>query len=327
MDFKGKVAVVTGGGSGMGRELCIKLAAAGCQVASCDLMMDNLAETQGLCKGAAKMTVRKCDVASEQDLLAFRNQVKKEHGEALHLLFNNAAIGGTPSMTSEEERDDWERTFNVCWYGVYYGCRAFMPMLLAADQAHIVNTSSINGFWASLGPTVPHTAYSAAKFAVKGFTEALVTDLRINAPHIKASVVMPGHIGTSIAINTGRLLGHSEPLKMSEAEVGQVRERLMQGGGPIAEALMNLSDEQIREVLHQRGQDFRDKAPTSAAQAAQAILDAVQAGKWRILVGEDAENLDRRVRENPEAAYEPDFLQGMIDDGEFGQDIIDAVSR
>ena len=74
-----------------------------------------------------------------------------------------------------------------------------MPMLLASDEGYIVNTSSVNGFWASVGPDVSHTAYSAAKFAVKGFTEALITDLRLNAPHVKCSVVMPGHIGTSIA--------------------------------------------------------------------------------------------------------------------------------
>ena len=78
-------------------------------------------------------------------------------------------------------------------------------MLLKADRGHIVNTCSVNGFWASLGPTIPHTAYSAAKFAVKGFTEALLTDLRINAPHIKCSVVMPGHIGTSIVTNSRKI--------------------------------------------------------------------------------------------------------------------------
>ena len=80
--------------------------------------------------------------------------------------------------------------------------RTFLPLLLKADEGHIVNTSSVNGFWASVGMGVPHTAYSAAKFAVKGFTEALINDLRLNAPHIKCSVVMPGHIGTSIVSNT-----------------------------------------------------------------------------------------------------------------------------
>jgi NAD(P)-dependent dehydrogenase (short-subunit alcohol dehydrogenase family) len=99
------------------------------------------------------------------------------------------------------ERSEWERTFNICWFGVYYCTRAFLPMMLKADKGHIVNTSSVNGFWASIGPSVPHTAYCAAKFAVKGFTEALMTDLRLNAPHIKCSVVMPGHIGTDIVVN------------------------------------------------------------------------------------------------------------------------------
>ena len=76
---------------------------------------------------------------------------------------------------------------------------------MKADEGHIVNTSSVNGFWASVGPDVTHTAYSAAKFAVKGFTEALITDLRLNAPHIKCSVVMPGHIGTSIVANSRKI--------------------------------------------------------------------------------------------------------------------------
>ena len=76
-----------------------------------------------------------------------------------------------------------------------------------AAEAHLVNTSSVNGFWASLGPRSAHSAYSAAKFAVKGFSEALVNDFADNAPHIKVSVVMPGHIGTGIAINSARILG------------------------------------------------------------------------------------------------------------------------
>ena len=84
----------------------------------------------------------------------------------------------------------------MCWGGVYHCSRAFVPLLVASDDAYLVNTSSVNGFWACLGPGIPHTAYSAAKFAVKGFSEALVTDFRVNAPHVKVAVVMPGHIGT-----------------------------------------------------------------------------------------------------------------------------------
>ena len=82
-----------------------------------------------------------------------------------------------------------------------------MPLLVASDDGYLVNTSSVNGFWASLGPGNPHTAYSAAKFAVKGFSEALIEDFRVNAPHVKVAVVMPGHIGTDIVSNSRRVLG------------------------------------------------------------------------------------------------------------------------
>src|SRR5205809_2884075 len=121
-------------------------------------------------------------------------------------------------------REEWEKTFNVCWGGVYHSTRAFLPMLQRADEGHIVNTSSINGFWASIGPRIPHTAYSAAKFAVKGFTEALVTDLRLNAPHIKASVVMPGGVGSPIGLNSRRVLSGDAP--MSDEEKATLRQRL-----------------------------------------------------------------------------------------------------
>ena len=123
--------------------------------------------------------------------------------------------------------------------------RAFLPMLVKADAAHIVNTSSINGLWASVGPTVPHTAYSAAKFAVKGFSEALLVDLRLNAPHVKVAVVMPGHIGTSIALNTNAVLGKPDFLHMAEADVALVREQLVKRGLPVADA----DDEQIRAIV------------------------------------------------------------------------------
>ncbi len=328
-NLNGKIAVVTGGGTGMGRELCLQLTKAGCAVATCDVLMDNLEETKKLCEeaGGARITLHQCDVSSEADVNRFRDEVVAEHGDAINLLFNNAGIGGGGSFTSEEDRPDWERTFAVCWYGVYYGCRAFMANLINADEAHIVNTSSVNGFWASIGPTVPHTAYSASKFAVKGFSEALITDLRINAPHVGVSVVMPGHIGTSIAINSGKVLGHSDALNMSDEEITQLRERMMKAGGPQSEVLMNLSDDQIREFMHQRGQDFRDNAPTTAESAASIIIDGVMTGKWRILVGEDAHNLDRRVRETPEAAYEPEFLEKLIANGEFGQQIIQSTEN
>jgi NAD(P)-dependent dehydrogenase (short-subunit alcohol dehydrogenase family) len=187
-------------------------------------------------------------------------------------------------------------------------------MLVAADEACIVNTSSVNGFWACLGPSVPHTAYSAAKFAVKGFTEALINDLRVNAPHVQVSLVMPGHIGTSIAENTVRLLRGHGPGELSAAEVAEARRRMLARGLPVD----NVPDDHIRAALRQQAQDFRDKAPLTAAQAATIILDGVRAGRWRILVGEDAEALDAAVRAQPELAYDPEFTQRIRDLGFLG---------
>ena len=206
-DFSGRIAVVTGGGSGMGRELVRQLVAEGCAVAMCDVSARGMAETQRLCEAAGlpqglRVTSHVADVSNEADVLRFRDEVSAQHRtDRIHLLFNNAGIGGGGSMIANE-RAEWERTFNICWAGVYLNTRAFLPMLRAADEAHIINTSSMNGFWASVGPDKPHTAYSAAKFAVKGFTEALIADFRMNAPHIRLSVVMPGHIGTGIRENS-----------------------------------------------------------------------------------------------------------------------------
>src|SRR6201996_6735045 len=227
-DFAGKTAVVTGGGTGMGRELVRQLVADGCSVAMCDVSAANMAETKRLCKierlpQGLRITAHVADVSEEAQVQQFRDQVIDQHQtDHIHLLFNNAGIGGGGSMIASS-REEWEKTFNVCWGGVYYSTRAFLPMLLKADRGHIVNTSSVNGFWASVGPRTPHTAYSAAKFAVKGFTEALITDLRMNAPHIKCSVVMPGHIGTSIVTNSRKLQGGSEQLSADELAQARVR--------------------------------------------------------------------------------------------------------
>lgn len=294
----------------MGRELCVALAGEGCHVAMCDVIEANMIQTWSQAEAVApegtRITTHICDVSVEAQMNAFRDEVAASHGSTLNLLFNNAGIGGGGSFV-DGDRGEWEKTFGVCWYGVYFGCRAFVPMMIASDEAHIVNTSSVNGFWASIGPGVPHTAYSAAKFAVKGFSEALINDLRVNAPHVKVSVVMPGHIGTSIAMNSRTLLGQTAPLEMTDAEVRETRERMMRTGGPMAELLMNMSDDQIRQAIHERGVQFRDNAPTTAAEAATIILDGVKANRWRILVGDDAHKLDERVRAAPESAYEPDF--------------------
>jgi NAD(P)-dependent dehydrogenase (short-subunit alcohol dehydrogenase family) len=313
--FRGKLAVVTGGGTGMGRELTRQLAADGCSVAICDVSPENMAETQQLAAAeataGARITTHPCDVSDERQVLAFRDAVAAEHATTrVNLLFNNAGIAGGGSFV-QDDRADWERTFNVCWYGVYYNTRAFLPMLIASDEACIVNTSSVNGFWASIGPGVAHTAYSTAKFAVKGFTEALMTDLRLHAPHVKAVLVMPGHIGTSIVLNSTKILGKPEALAAAAEDVEKMRQMLIRRGLP-ADAL---TDDQLRAAMHQMAVMFRDAAPVTAAQAATVILDGVRGDRWRVLIGEDAKVLDRMVRESPELAYEDSFAKALNDSG------------
>lgn len=308
-DFAGRIAVITGGGTGMGRELARQLAAEGCSIALGDVSAGAMAETRRLCEAAGlsqgqRITAHVADVADEPQVVRFRDELAEQHEtDRIHLLFNNAGIGGGGSFLVNA-RDEWERTFNICWGGVYLCTRAFMPMLLRADAGHIVNTSSVNGFWAYIAPNIPQTAYAAAKFAVKGFTEALVTDLRLTAPHIKCSVVMPGHIGTSIIANSRKVQGGTDSDELSAAELAQARTRAAAAGMDLSQA----SDEAVGAISAEAARRFLEDAPMTAAAAAKVILDGVKAERWRILVGEDAEVLDQWVRKDPELAYEPQFF-------------------
>ena len=280
--FGGKLAVVTGGGSGMGRELVRQLAAQGCSVAACDWHPDAMAETASLARTDAGsgvlVTSHACDVSDEAQVLRFRDELLGQHArDHVDLVFANAGIGGAGSFVNDS-REEWEHTFAVDWWGVYHCARTFLPLLIASGDGVLVNTSSVNGLWAALGPGMPNTAYCAAKFAVRGFTEALIEDLRSNAPQVRVAVVMPGHVGTDIIGNTLRAHGQ-DPDQM----------------------LIDISN------------DFRDKAPLSAAQAAAIILDGVRSGTWRILVGQDAAMIDERIRANPEAAYDyAELFRGLV---------------
>ena len=176
-------------------------------------------------------------------------------------------------------------------------------MLIRSPKAHLVNTSSINGFWATVGPATPHTAYCAAKFAVKGFTEALNIDLRLHAPHVMAHVVMPGHIGTDIGLNSTE--AHGGP------DLKRIRKKFAERGVGADQ----MSDDELNDLVTAQGHRFRDEAPTTASEAAAIILDAVRQENWRILVGDDAVLIDESVRAHPESAYEPEFLKSINDQG------------
>jgi len=310
--FAGKLAVVTGGGSGMGRELVRQLAAQGCSVAACDISAETIAETAAMAREGAPagvlVTGHTCDVADEAQVVGFRDEVLEQHAaDHVDLVFSNAGIGGAASFV-KDSREAWERTFAVDFWGVYYCARAFLPLLTASGDGILVNTSSVNGFWATLGPSVPNHAYSTAKFAVKGFTEALIEDLRTNAPQVRVAVVMPGHVGTNILLNSLRaqnMLPVSED--MNEAQL-EARARLI-GAGMLPE---DASADDLGRFYMQVANDFRDKAPLSAADAATVILDGVRSGAWRVLVGQDAIMLDERIRAKPESAYEYQELFGDL---------------
>ncbi|MDX2029693.1 MAG: SDR family oxidoreductase [Blastocatellia bacterium] len=262
--FEKRIAVLTGGASGIGRELLLQLVQRGTHVAACDIDRDSLETAVRRARASnpdVRVTAHVHDVSDEKSIGRFVKEVAREHeSDAIHLLFNNAGVVGGGSFVTGQ-RDEWERTFAVCWFGTYYCTRAFLPMLIAADQGVIVNTSSVSGMWASLGAGSPHTAYSSAKFAVRGFTESLLVDLRAHAPHVSAVLVMPGHVRSG----------------------------------------MPAPPRSWRRALNSL---FADYQPVSSRDAAKAILNAVSSGDWRVIIGQDAEAVDVRVRAEPGTIYD-----------------------
>src|SRR5271168_3869025 len=261
--FTGKLAVVTGGGSGMGRELTRQLAAQGCSVAACDLNPDTMAETVALVRAEAppgvQVTGHTCDVAYEAQVLHFRDELLAAHAiDHVDLVFSNAGAGGGGSFV-ESGREEWERIFAIDWWGVYYCARTFLPLLIASGDGVLVNTSSVNGFWASLGPGMAQTASSTAKFAVRGFTEALIEDLRSSAPQVRVAVVLPGHVGTNIVRNSLIARGLPAPEHLSDAQAEEILppsawDKLAQAG--VLPEKPTPAD--LRQFLVQANVDFRD---------------------------------------------------------------------
>ncbi|WP_246732563.1 SDR family NAD(P)-dependent oxidoreductase [Bradyrhizobium yuanmingense] len=310
MKFAGKTAVITGGGAGIGRELVRQLVAEGCNVATCDVFPEGMAETKRLSQlerphEAVRITTHIADVSVEDQLKRFRQEVAEQHDtDHIHLLFNNAGVSGGGSLFTSG-REDWERTFNICWGGVYLGVRTFLPLLMKAEEGHIINTSSVAGFWGtSAGRNASHTAYVTAKHAVKGFTEALINDLRLNAPHIKCSVVMPGYIGTEIVRNSRKVQSGAD--RLMDDEVARLRTAGVQ--------IDNMSPDELRIFSAERAQKFVDDAPNTAEQAAKMILEGVRARKWRIFAGADAQKIDELIRRDPESAYTADFYKKVAEE-------------
>jgi len=211
--FKDKVAVVTGAGSGIGRELARQLAARGARVAISDINAEALAETAKLC-GRGKTRRYKLDVSSRPAVFAHAKAVQRDFGGA-HFLFNNAGIALAATfehMTIEE----LERVLSINLWGVLYGTKAFLPLMLEQGEGCIVNLSSIFGFVAI--PT--QSAYNISKFAVRGLTECLWRELE--GTGVQAVCVHPGGIKTNIDGGAMGKLADDTERRMMEAISGQL---------------------------------------------------------------------------------------------------------
>ena len=206
--FRGKRAVVTGGGTGMGRELALQLAAEGCSVAICDVSAENMArDASSRCEEAAPPGTR-----ITTHLL---RRLRREAGSRLPRRRRRRARDRPRPSPLQQRRHRRRRQLRrrrprgvgahlrVCWWGVYYCTRAFLPLLVASPEAYIVNTSSVNGFWAS--PRARRAAHRLQRGEVRRegiLGSADRATCAFNAPHVKVAVVMPGHVGTSIVANT-----------------------------------------------------------------------------------------------------------------------------
>jgi NADP-dependent 3-hydroxy acid dehydrogenase YdfG len=194
--FAGKVAAITGAGSGIGRALAVNLAGAGCALALSDIDEASLAETVALCEGhGVKVTQQRVDVADRDAVFAWAEQVVAEHGK-VNLIFNNAGVALSATVEAMNIVD-FEWLMNVNFWGVVHGTQAFLPHLKSTGDGHVVNVSSVFG----LASIPSQSAYNAAKFAVRGFTDALRIELDVERCGVSATTVHPGGIKTNIAKN------------------------------------------------------------------------------------------------------------------------------
>jgi len=248
----GKVAVVTGAGSGIGRALAVELAKRGAKIAISDVDLEGLAETGSLVKAVGgDVKADHLDVSQRELVEQYADTVKQHFGQ-VNLVFNNAGI----AFTGEVEKmayKDIDRVMDVDFWGVVHGTKAFLPHLTESGEGHVVNISSIFGLFSM--PT--QSAYNAAKFAVRGFTESLRQELKADKSPVQVTCVHPGGIKTNIARN---------------AEATEDR---------------NAAD---------LATSFDKVARTSPEKAAQVILKGVEKNKARVLIGADAFVLDKAVR-------------------------------
>lgn len=197
-DFKNRIVVITGAGSGMGRAYALEFAALGAQLALNDYDAKGLAETVALVQAKAGVRVHSAafDVSDRGAMEAFAAEVERVLGKA-HVIINNAGIEGSGKPSWATPAASYERVMRINFHGVLNGTQVFLPQLLANGEGAVVNVSSIFG----LIGTPNHSDYCASKFAVRGYTEALMVELQ-DSP-ISVHLVHPGGIATNIARQPG----------------------------------------------------------------------------------------------------------------------------
>ncbi|MCX4095997.1 SDR family NAD(P)-dependent oxidoreductase [Nocardia sp. alder85J] len=196
--FRGKVCVVTGAGSGIGRALAENLAGRGAKLALSDIDGDGLAETVRRCEAlGAEVKSDRLNVVERESVLLYADAVKQHYG-VVHQIYNNAGIAFHGDVVRSEFKDI-ERIMDVDFWGVVNGTKAFLPYLIESGAGHVINVSSLFGLIAVPG----QSAYNAAKFAVRGFTEALRQEMLVNGEPVEVTCVHPGGIKTAVARNSG----------------------------------------------------------------------------------------------------------------------------
>lgn len=255
--LQGKVAAITGAGSGIGQALAIELSKMGCEVAISDKNEMGLKETEAKVRAVGvKCTSCLLDVADREAVYAWADKVVADHGR-VNLIFNNAGVALSETVESMSY-DNFEWLMNINFWGVVHGTKAFLPYLKQAGEGHVINVSSVFGM---IGvPT--QSAYNAAKFAVRGFTESLREEMAIEGANVNVSCVHPGGIKTNI-VRSSRI-----------GEVGKA----------------GTSDRSKAVKM------FDKAARTTPTEAANVIIDGVLKDKPRILIGTDARVIDTMQR-------------------------------
>ncbi|WP_119071204.1 SDR family NAD(P)-dependent oxidoreductase [Rubrobacter indicoceani] len=261
--FSNRVAAVTGAGSGIGRELALALARRGADLALSDVNGDSLAETVWMARATPRtfVTCTQVDVSVREEVYNWADDARCEHGR-VNAVFNNAGVslGSTVEGASDKELR-W--LFDINFWGVVYGTRAFLPHLRASGEGHVVNISSVFGLISVPG----QGAYNASKAAVRGFTDALRMELEMGGAPVSATSVHPGGIKTNVA-RSARSNASLRDLGLDPGDAAAGLERLF---------------------------------ITEPDRAAETILRAVERNRRRVLVGPDAHVIDAVQRLLPSA--------------------------